>query len=592
MNNLHLHNFHIPVLGLGFTIDTPLKVARFGISSVMSIVEDELVEKMREIHSANAGIKFIAIPKETEDYRAKRITAYLDLVDAIVKKQINDLKNLPFQKGNDLATYFDLLPDGSPVKQDYREVMDMADGAEKTHRQQVLRAGTQAGAADVNIMCKVNKQNYAKDGTLLPKQYNDALAALRGFANSTLNSSVVLSAGYNPELYAYAAELPCFFPDLNGKQLKKIILKVSDFRSARTQGKILAKKGIWVSEFRVESGLNCGGHAFATDGLLLGPIMEEFRVNIHTLEDELLAMVNDVLTKTERPTYTVSPGIRLSVQGGIGTANEHAFLLRHYGAESAGWGSPFLLVPDATNVEWETVKQLSTASKDDYFLSDASPLGVPFHNFRKSSSEQQRLERIAKGRPGSPCYKEHLVSDTTFTDKPICTASRKYQHLMIQQLEQQQMEKDERERALKAITDKDCLCEGLGASAILKNGAQPAHKLTAVAVCPGPNLAFFSGIFTLKQMIDHIYGRTNLLNTTKRPSLFINELDLYIEYLKKEIKNQQAVVIKTATSKKHLQTFQANLLNGIAYYRNLMPKLTIETSNYIDRLEKDLTERE
>ena len=41
----------------------------------------------------------------------------------------------------------------------------------------------------------------------------------------------------------------------NGKLAKTIILKVSDYRSALTQGKILAKKGVWISEFRIESGL-------------------------------------------------------------------------------------------------------------------------------------------------------------------------------------------------------------------------------------------------------------------------------------------------------------------------------------------------
>ena len=54
---------------------------------------------------------------------------------------------------------------------------------------------------------------------------------------------------------------------------KKIILKVSDYRSALIQGNFLAKKGLWVSEYRIESGLNCGGHAFATEGFLLGPIL-------------------------------------------------------------------------------------------------------------------------------------------------------------------------------------------------------------------------------------------------------------------------------------------------------------------------------
>ena len=55
------------------------------------------------------------------------------------------------------------------------------------------------------------------------------------------------------------------------------MLKVSDFHSAVVQGKFLAKRGLWVSEYRIESGLNCGGHAFATKGLLLGPILDEFQ---------------------------------------------------------------------------------------------------------------------------------------------------------------------------------------------------------------------------------------------------------------------------------------------------------------------------
>ena len=47
MYNSPVHKFHIPVMGLAYTIDSPIKVARFGISSVISIVEDRLVEMMR-----------------------------------------------------------------------------------------------------------------------------------------------------------------------------------------------------------------------------------------------------------------------------------------------------------------------------------------------------------------------------------------------------------------------------------------------------------------------------------------------------------------------------------------------------------------
>ncbi len=32
------HTFHIPVMGTGFTIDTPLRVAKYGISSIPTVI--------------------------------------------------------------------------------------------------------------------------------------------------------------------------------------------------------------------------------------------------------------------------------------------------------------------------------------------------------------------------------------------------------------------------------------------------------------------------------------------------------------------------------------------------------------------------
>ena len=588
MKNVSPHSFHIPVLGLGFTIDTPIKVARFGISSVLSIVEDEMIERMRQVYSRRESLPFTPIAKGEDDYRARRITAYLDLVDSLVSRQVEALRALPFEEGSELTTYFELLPGDSVLRKAYIKMLALEPGPEKESLQQYLRTQVQAGAVDVNIMSKVNKQNYSAQGELLPREYNDALAALRGFARSTLRSSVVFSAGYSPDLYAYVEEFPSFYPDESGQLSKRIILKVSDYRSALTQGKILAKKGVWVSEFRIESGLNCGGHAFATDGLLLGPIMEEFRKNRAALENELLQICNEGLARKGLKPFPVPPPIHISVQGGIGTAQEHQFLLEHYGADSAGWGSPFLLVPEATSVEPHTLQQLATASKEDYFLSDASPLGVPFHNFRKSSGEQQRLLRLQKGRPGSPCYKEFLVSNTEFTAQPICTASRQYQHLKIRQLEAQGLEAEQHAQALKGITDKDCLCEGLSASPILLHGEEPGHKLTAVTICPGPNLAYFSGIFSLRQMVDHIYGRTNLLNALRRPSMFVNELELYVQYLSKELAKHAADPAPTPRAVRTLKTFQANLLSGINYYKELLSSFREETAVYLERMKEDL----
>src|SRR3546814_17381850 len=69
----------------------------------------------------------------------------------------------------------------------------------------------------------------------------------------------------------------------------------------------------------------------------------------------------------------------------------------------------------------------------------------------------------------------------------------------------------------------------------IKNNILEPKERTAVSICPSPNLVYFSGRFTLEQMIKHIYGKVNLLDDIERPNLFINELKLYVEYLNKEI---------------------------------------------------------
>ena len=586
MSTTSLHSFHIPVMGLGFTIATPVNVARFGISSVISIVEDELIEQMREYFCHQRGEEYVAITEKTEDYRAKRITAYLNQVNAIVNQQIEDIRSQPFEAGTEIVQYFEMLPDYSTVRKIYNEMVSLPEGAEKIFLQETLRNKIQPGSIDVNIMSKVDKFNYAKDGSPLPDEFSDALAALRGYAASDLSSSVVFSAGYNPRLYGYTDQFKDFYPDENGNLKKKIILKVSDYRSALTQGKILAKRGIWVSEFRVESGLNCGGHAFVSDGSVLGPILEEFKTSKDALTAELLTMCNNALAAKGYNTFNTLPYSKVTVQGGIGTANEHQFLLDHFQTDCNGWGSPFLLVPEATSMDAETLQQLANAKKEDYYLSASSPLGVPFNNFRGTSSDRQRLERLEKGRPGSPCIKKFLISNTEFTEKPICSASRQYQHLKLKQLQEQNLPTEVLQAEMDAITIKDCLCEGLGAPALLKKNISPAHGSSAVVVCPGPNLAYFSGVHTLKQMVDHIYGRVNLLNSVKRSNMFVNELNLYADYLKEEL--NKYFDNANANKVRYLKNIKTNLLKGVEYYKEMSASLKMETDKYIDEMKEEL----
>ncbi|WP_224997182.1 hypothetical protein [Cesiribacter sp. SM1] len=569
------HSFHIPVMGLAFTIDSPLKIARFGISSVVSLSDDTLMEQMRRHYCGEYGLAYDPIHPSAEDYRAKRTTAYLDLLHTITRQQFCKLKEEAFAAGTEITRYFELLPDTAPLTRLYRQMQQESDGERKEQLQQQLRLQMQPGAIDVNIMTKLDRANFSKEGNALPPEYSDALAALRGYANSQLNSSIIFSAGLNPRLYTYLENFPDFYPDAFGAIRKKVVLKVSDFRSAAIQGKFLAKKGIWVSEFRIESGLNCGGHAFATDGLLLGPILEEFKQKRAALAAELQSILDKALEEKGLQPSAQPLEQALTYQGGIGTAGEQAFLLEYYQVDKTGWGTPFLLVPEATTVDEPTMERLARAEKKDLHLSYVSPLGVPFNTLKDSSAEQEKQARIRQGKPGSPCIKKHLVFNTEFSEEPICTASHEYQKLKLQELDKLEMEPAAHREAAEKITAKECLCVGLANSALIIN--KIVKKSKAVSICPGPNMAYFSRIFSLEEIVGHIYGRRNILSNVYRPSLFINELVLYIEYLEKQMTDS----LKEASARqlKSLQTFKDNLLAGIEYYKTIVPSFSKEEEN-------------
>ncbi len=447
--------------------------------------------------------------------------------------------------------------------------------------QDSFRQRIKPGAIDVNIMTKIDKVNYSKNNEPLPVEYNDAHASLRGFAKSDLHSSVVLSAGLNPRLYSYMASFDDFFPDASGYQKKKIILKVSDYRSALIQGKFLAKKGLWISEFRIESGLNCGGHAFATDGFLIGPILNEFKENKEQLRTSLFEIYSASLKSANRDIPSSKPETKITVQGGVGTTTEHEFLREFYEVDSVGWGSPFLLVPEVTNVDKDTMQLLCDADEDQFYLSNISPLGVPFNTVKGSTALIEKQRRIDSGVPGAPCVKKYLVSNTEFTNQPICAASVQFQKNKLREVRKNTPDAAELKEKIDKIVDKVCLCVGLGNSATAKNGLVNQYVTKGFAICPGPNLAYFSKISTLKEMVDHIYGKINVMVHKDRPSMFIKELNMYIDYMKSRIDECSKQFSESQV--KYLNEFQKNLNEGINYYKDTFSNLkskyeTIKTS--------------
>ena len=559
------HSFHIPVMGIGFTIDTPLKVSHFGIDSVISLVDDILLERLRKMYSIKFEIPYKEITNKMDDFRAKRITAYLNLIKSLAEKKFEDLKNDAINNGNEIKKYFNMLPETSSIKQEFKRLT--ANCFNLNEMRDWINETMTMGAIDVNVMTKVDKDNYKKD-VKLPIEFNDAHAALRGFANSDLNSSIVLSAGMNPRLYSYMEQFDDFYPDEQGAFKKKIILKVSDYRSALIQGKFLAKKGIWVSEYRVESGLNCGGHAFATDGYLLGPVLFEFKQK----RLELVQSIQEILVQALKNKNRILPKsdlkIKITAQGGVGTAEEHDFLIDHYQVDSVGWGTPFLLVPEATCVDKETLRKLMDAREADLYLSDVSPLGVPFHNLKGNTKDVEKLNLIEKGRPGSSCPKKFVALNKEFKETGICTASREYQYLKLKELDKEQLGLSEHQHRKNKIIEKSCTCVGLGTSALLVHNLDTKVEGKGVSICPGPNMAYFSKIVSLKEITGHIYGKLNVIKRTDRPNMFINELNIYIDYLRKKILEAE---FNTATKQgKYLTTFVNNLNEGVMYYAQLV----------------------
>jgi hypothetical protein len=266
--------------------------------------------------------------------------------------------------------------------------------------------------------------------------------------------------------------------------------------------------------------------------------------------------------------FIYPPKLIISVQGGIGTFEEDDFLHRHYNIESTGWGTPFLLVPEATTVDNATLKLLCVAKEKDVVLSRNSPLGVRFYYLKETSSHKEKLLRISQGKPGSPCTEKHLASNIEFTKEPICTASAKYQKLKIAQLQSFKLPEAAYEKQVAEVLEKECLCVGLSNSAAISYNQTFIKKLTAVSICPGPNIVNFSKMVSLQTMTDHIYGRTNIVTNANRPHMFIAELQLYINYLKEKLAADiEAGQIEK--KEKYYFSFYQNLRNGITYYRGL-----------------------
>jgi len=321
----------------------------------------------------------------------------------------------------------------------------------------------------------------------------------------------------------------------------------------------------------------------------MGPILEEFKQHKQELIDQVHAILNDALEMMGRATLSKPLEMYVTAQGGVGTASEHDFLLDYYNVDSVGWGTPFLLVPEAVNIDSDSLKLLAEAEEKDLYLSGISPIGVPFNSIRGNTKDIEKEEKIAAGKPGSPCPSQYLkLYNKEFTDRPICLSSRQYQKLKIAELDAKDVSPEEYKKQYDKITVKSCLCAGLVMTAYSENNLLKKSDGKGVSICPGPNMAYFSKKSTLQEMVDHIYGRKSVLNDTYRPNMFIKEMGMYVDYLKNEI--NESMESLNAKKVKYFKGFKDNLISGVDYYQELINEMDKESSSFKAKFKEELNQ--
>ena len=140
--------------------------------------------------------------------------------------------------------------------------------------------------------------------------------------------------------------------------------------------------------------------------------------------------------------------------------------------------------------------------------------------------------------------------------------------MKINQLQSLNLSAEKYDRELQKVLDKECLCIGLSNPAAIKYEQPFLKNLNAVTICPGPNIAYFSKVVSLHEMTDHIYGRNNIITDKSRPHVFINELFIYINYLKEKLLEETDMMDNKR--EKYFINFYNQLMSGIKYYRELV----------------------
>jgi len=212
---------------------------------------------------------------------------------------------------------------------------------------------------------------------------------------------------------------------------------------------------------------------------------------------------------------------------------------------------------------------------------------VPFNNIRGSGSEIYTKEMVERGKPGSKCPKKFLVTNTEFTEYPICTASAQYQLLKINQIESSELPDEEKSSQKEKVVQKTCLCTNLGAGSLIRLGIMnPSYARQSI--CPGPNMAWFTREYSIEEMVDHIYGRRESIVPEDRPHMFAKELTMYVDYIEELAAHEKD---RESGAWKKLVRMKRNLEKGIEFCEEIAARSPFKNENLASLKETASTQR-
>jgi len=132
-----------------------------------------------------------------------------------------------------------------------------------------------------------------------------------------------------------------------------------------------------------------------------------------------------------------------------------------------------------------------------------------------------------------------------------------------------------------AVVAKACICHDLAGSATVPNEIDPAAR---TAVCCGPNTVYFSRVARLREMVDHIYGRAQLPLKAERPHMFLKELSLHVDRMKKDLDRRARGLV--AAKANATDEIRSNLSRGIQMYREQATQLAAgKKDDFLKKLE-------